>query len=176
MLGKPRLGTACNNLPAGLSFDLAPCACDLNKDGFQDVIVGEDSTSYTGGGPLLFWGRGSGIFVDSDASPIDGNPLRSTRTGFAKAGGWLGEYQHVACGDIDNNGHADVLVANSEGDVHIFMNNGIDEDTGLLRLAFDPARSSFQGHVSQTTPGRTRVLQPVPDILGPCPRQTLVAF
>ena len=59
--------------------------------------------------------------------------------------GWLGPHQRVACGDVDGNGHSDVVVTNAEGSVYIFLNSGSGDGAGRVALTFDVGRSTIEG-------------------------------
>jgi hypothetical protein len=112
--GRIRLQKVDSGLPdEGLwraSFDVA----DINRDGFADIV---SPPSRIGGNPVLH------IWVGDGKGRFSRWPLTFTERDKAKADPGL-DYGGVAAGDIDRDGHIDVVAASHGGGVASFFGDG----------------------------------------------------
>jgi hypothetical protein len=115
---------------AGARFGKLAGACDVNGDGFGDLIVGADFYANETGRIYVYRGGASGLATTPDVITGADGPS----SGFARV---------VACaGDVNGDGYADVIVGqdmwNGTGKVHVFLG-------GATGLAAAPARTWADG-------------------------------
>lgn len=97
------------------------CTCDMNKDGYDDIIIGARGYKNYDGRVCIYYG---GPEMDANADIV--------LKGEAGTAGWFG--LTVATGDVDNDGNADVLVGaqyydQGRGRVYLFWGGGESMDT-----------------------------------------------
>jgi FG-GAP-like repeat len=101
-------------LPEGVQIS-AMLVADFNGDGIADVAgVGSVTEGHGNGGTVLARGRGDGTFESPFAAQCAPGSLLYSTTANA-----------IASGDLDGDGHLDVVVANAgENDVSILLGRG----------------------------------------------------
>jgi uncharacterized repeat protein (TIGR01451 family) len=119
----------------GFHGGLYVASADLNGDGFFDVVVAED----TGGQPRVR------VFSGKDGSLLD-DFLAFTPdfTGGVR----------VAAGDVNHDGHADIVAAAGPGGaprVEVFEGSDLAQGVAIPRLSFDAYEPGFTGGVYVAT-------------------------
>lgn len=105
-------------------------ACDVNDDGYDEIITGQGR----GGWPILKIFAGDGTLVNSGFSVLDGKFLGGV---------------NVACGDIDGNGTQEIVVAAGPGGgAHVMVYNAAGQAQANF-FAYD--KSTFRGGINLTT-------------------------
>ena len=87
-------------------------AGDVNGDGFDDVIVGDNYSGYYSGSSYVVFGKASGFHTTLDLSSLDGS------TGFRLDGSvsyGLSGSSVSSAGDINGDGFADLIIGTSGG-------------------------------------------------------------
>jgi hypothetical protein len=109
-------------------------AGDTNGDGYADIVVAPDAT----GGPLVQVYSGKILMQTAD-------PVAALMLSFNAYDPGLRSGVHVAAGDVDGDGRAEIITAPGSGGgplVQIF-----DGHTGVLRSAFNAYDGAFLGGV-----------------------------
>jgi len=100
------------------------CSCDTNNDGYEDVVIGARGTHNYDGRVYIFYG---GPTIDTQADKIlDGETGQGGNFGLT-----------VTSGDIDNDGHEDILVGaqmhdHGRGRVYLFWGGEAMDTTADL--------------------------------------------
>ncbi len=117
-------------------------ACDLDEDGFSDLLVGAPFASSYAGDIGIWYGNGSMLWTDAMTMNDADTLISGNGYDFI---GW-----GVLCGDVDGDGHDDVVISRGEIDYSSYQ-----ADFGLLIYygegkAFDPSLSDAQADAELT--------------------------
>ena len=106
------------NFPVFLKdgFDVnSPIAYDVNNDGKKEIIIGTvgyaDSVDTIGGRLLIFNSDGSSYTSDPEGVAAE----------FINGGYWYYTYSTVGIGDVNGDGHTDIVSASTDGRVYVWQ-------------------------------------------------------
>ncbi|MEQ1564318.1 MAG: MopE-related protein [Myxococcota bacterium] len=86
---------------------------DVNGDGYDDVVVGEPRRDADAGAAYLYLGSATGLDPGGAIDLVSTNPLAGAQFGFEVAGG-----------DLNGDGHSDVVVAAPTEDLPPYLSSG----------------------------------------------------
>ncbi|MGV3517098.1 FG-GAP-like repeat-containing protein [Luteitalea sp.] len=112
-------------------------ACDVNGDGYQDIIVAQNSLTSTSGAPRLLL-NGGGHFAVSEIDSLTASYV-----------------DLIACADLDGSGLPDLLVRSRVGASSVYqslVNNGGATETLTLRVLGAHGERNQQGRAVRVRP------------------------
>jgi Ca2+-binding RTX toxin-like protein len=137
-------GTNGFSLSGATAFDFTgvsvASAGDINRDGFDDVIVGADGVDdhgFSSGASYVVFGKASGFAANLDLSTLDGS------TGFKLSGAAASDHSGLSvasAGDVNGDGFADLIVGAFNVDTNA-------QDAGASYVVFGKA-SGFTANIN----------------------------
>ncbi|KAG7199784.1 hypothetical protein KM043_000447 [Ampulex compressa] len=122
----------------GEFFGASLAAGDVDQDGLDDLIIGAPHWGMDNGRVYIYYGRSKG--------PLDAGTILEGATEDAQFG------YALACGDLDKDGYADVIVGapwEGNGVIYVYNGNGRLKDEGTLRASqrISPLELSTRVHL-----------------------------
>ena len=106
----PSVGAGCNGQSGASAIDSSPAVADIDEDGTPEVIVGVGSTwaANQNGGVIVFNGKTGAKEWGTDIGRDTGNVWANS----GSLDGWCeGVFSTPAIGDVDGDGHLDIVFA-----------------------------------------------------------------
>lgn len=129
--GTPLTGVVGQNYGYGLN------ACDVNGDGYLDLVVAQNNMAATSGAPRLLL-NGGGRFAASDLTTLTASYV-----------------DLMACADLDRNGRPDLLIRSRDEDGGTYQTlviNGGSTDTVVIRVLGALGERNQQGRAVRVRP------------------------
>ncbi len=122
---------------SGQTSHLVPAPCDLDQDGDQDLLIGEETGQ-------LFW-------VENLAGA--NNPVQFAEPQYGYAGIDVGLFSTPTVADITGDGLPDLIIGERNGNVNFLENIGSQGTPVFNAELTAPGNSSFYGQIDARQPG-----------------------
>lgn len=120
----------------GLNYGFGVNVCDINGDGYQDILIAHNDTTAGTSAPRLLM-NGGGAFAGSDMTTLPSNYV-----------------DLIACADLDRNGLPDVVARSNVGNEHFqsLVNNASSTETLTIRVLGAGGERNQQGRAVRVRP------------------------
>lgn len=129
-------GTAVNGTSGINNYGYGLNVCDINGDGYQDILVAQNNATAGTGSPRLLL-NGGGSFAMSEMATLPSSYI-----------------DLIACADLDRNGLPDVVTRSNLGNDHFqsLVNNGSSTETLTIRVLGANGERNQQGRPIRVRP------------------------